>query len=162
MALGATDREIDAFITAIIDGKSQREAYRIARPLSKKWKDESVDVRASDLFNQVKVKLRYQELLQKAKEAAEPGAIADAKEVLERITQIVRGETTEEIVMPVGKEQEIKRINKRVPEGIRLKALELLAKHYSLLVERKEIAGRDGGPLEFVWVGEDDTGGDSL
>lgn len=25
-----------------------------------------------------------------------------------------------------------------------------------------ELTGADGGPLEFVWVGEDDTGGDSL
>jgi len=141
MALGATDKEIDAFVTAIIDGKSQREAYRIAKPLSKKWKDKSVDERASVLFNEVKVKSRYKELLQKAKEAAEPGAIADAKEVLERITQIIRGETTEEVVTIVGKYNEVKRIDKRVPEGVRLKALELLAKHYALLVEKRELSG---------------------
>jgi len=154
MALGATDKEIDVFITALIDGKSQREAYRLAKPLSKKWKDESVDVRASALFNADKVKLRYKELLQKAKDSAEPGAIADAKEVLERITQIIRGETTEEIVAVVGKDSDIKRVEKRVPEGVRLKAMELLAKHYSLLVEKKEITGNNGGPLEFVWAGD--------
>lgn len=152
----ATEKEIDVFITAIIDGKSQREAYRIARPLSKKWKDETVDKSASVLFNAGKVKVRYKELIQKAKDAAEPGAIADAQEVLERITQIIRGETSEEVVMPVGKAQEIKHVNKRVPEAVRLKALELLAKHYSLLVDRKELTGNNGGPLEFVWAGENE------
>ena len=141
MALGATDKEIDTFVIALIDGKSQREAFRIAKPLSKKWKDEVVDVRASALFSADKVKVRYQELLQKAKAAAEPGAIADAKEVLERITQIIRGETTEEVVTIVGKDNEVRRIDKRVPEGVRLKALELLAKHYALLVEKRELSG---------------------
>ena len=140
MALGATDKEIDAFVIALIDGKSQREAFRIAKPLSKKWKDEVVDVRASALFNADKVKVRYQELVRKAKAAAEPGAIADAQEVLERVTQIIRGETTEEVVA-IGKDNEFKRANKRVPEGVRLKALELLAKHYALLIEKKELSG---------------------
>ncbi len=64
-------------------GKSQREAYRIAYPNSKKWKDNSVDNKASLLLKNAKVMQRYQELM---KEFLKP-AIDDAEAVRRMILE---------------------------------------------------------------------------
>ena len=64
-------------------GKSQREAYRIAYPNSKKWKDNSVDNKACSLLRNVKVKARYEELM---KEFLKP-AIDDAEAVRRMILE---------------------------------------------------------------------------
>lgn len=52
----------EAFIQAIMQGKSQRQAYIVAYPNAAKWKPESVDAKASLLFNDDKVQIRYNEL----------------------------------------------------------------------------------------------------
>jgi len=52
----------ERFVQELIKGKSQREAYRIAYPSSKKWKDNVVDVKALELLKNGKVKVRYEEL----------------------------------------------------------------------------------------------------
>ena len=53
----------EAFVKALIAGKSQRQAYREAYPSSLTWKNESVDNKASKLFADAKVKTRYNELM---------------------------------------------------------------------------------------------------
>ena len=86
--MAITEKEITVFVSEIIGGKSQREAYRIARPLSKKWQDKTVDIRASQLFNTDKVQIRYNELLNKAKAAVEKKCMltfAQKREILQRI-----------------------------------------------------------------------------
>ena len=55
----------EKFVQELVKGKSQRQAYRIAYPSSVKWKDASVDQKASTLFANVKVKSRYDELQSK-------------------------------------------------------------------------------------------------
>ena len=55
----------ERFVQELIKGKSQREAYKIAYPSSKKWKNESIDSKASNLFKNVKVRTRYEELQKK-------------------------------------------------------------------------------------------------
>lgn len=52
----------EAFIQAIMQGKSQRQAYIIAYPNAAKWKPGTIDPKASNLFNEDKVQARYQEL----------------------------------------------------------------------------------------------------
>ncbi len=52
----------ELYLQNLIKGMSQREAYRNAYPKSKKWKDSSVDSRASNLLKIDKVLTRYQEL----------------------------------------------------------------------------------------------------
>lgn len=49
---------------------SQREAYRNAFPSSVKWKDATVDSKASDLFNTDEILERYNELQEEFKERA--------------------------------------------------------------------------------------------
>ncbi|MDO4721416.1 MAG: hypothetical protein Q4A78_12190 [Peptostreptococcaceae bacterium] len=60
----------ELFVQEIIKGKSQREAYYIAYPKSKKWKVQNVDSRASNLLKNTKVLARYQELKEKSKDRA--------------------------------------------------------------------------------------------
>lgn len=50
----------DIFIRRLLEGDSQRKAYRAAFPSSQKWKDSTVDSKASALFHSDKVQERYQ------------------------------------------------------------------------------------------------------
>jgi len=52
----------ELFVQGIISGLSQRQAYRQAYK-SDKMSDEAVDVKASRIFKETKVRLRYRELL---------------------------------------------------------------------------------------------------
>ena len=52
----------ELFVQGIISGLSQRQAYRQAYK-AEKMSDEAVDVKASRIFKEAKVRLRYRELL---------------------------------------------------------------------------------------------------
>lgn len=56
-----TDR-IEIFAQAIVDGKTQADAYRAAFPASLKWKADYVYIKASEMAKDQKVLLRVQEL----------------------------------------------------------------------------------------------------
>lgn len=60
----------EKFVQNLISGMSQREAYRNAFPSSVKWKDATVDSKASDLFNTDEILERYNELQAEFKERA--------------------------------------------------------------------------------------------
>lgn len=60
-----TKQEI--FVQKLIEGCSQRDSYKFAYDC-KNWKDKSIDEKASTLFNNAKVKSRYEELKQELKE----------------------------------------------------------------------------------------------
>ncbi|HFI0157853.1 TPA: terminase [Streptococcus suis] len=61
------ERQIEDFVAFLVAGQSQREAYRNAFKQSSRWKDKTVDVKASQLFNLDKVQIRYQELFLEVK-----------------------------------------------------------------------------------------------
>lgn len=56
-----TDKR-EKFVQNLVKGMTQREAYKQAYPKSQKWKDSSVDSRASNLLKTNKVLTRFQEL----------------------------------------------------------------------------------------------------
>ncbi len=60
----------EKFVRGLVSGLSQRKAYRAAYPSSEKWKDEAVDSKACNLLKVAKVKARYDELREKAENAA--------------------------------------------------------------------------------------------
>lgn len=69
----------EKYVQNLIQGMSQRQAYKDAYPNAVKWKDETVDSKASVLLNKGakgKVLARYKELLKKT----EDNAIMNAKE----------------------------------------------------------------------------------
>lgn len=55
----------ELFVQGIISGLSQRQAYRKAYPSAKKWQDNVVDNRASELLKNGEVLVRYRELLKR-------------------------------------------------------------------------------------------------
>ena len=60
----------EKYIKLIVSGLSQRQAYIKVYPHAKKWKDHTIDTRASKLFNREEVITRYKELLKKADKEA--------------------------------------------------------------------------------------------
>lgn len=54
----------EIFAKNIVQGKSQRVAYNIAYPRSKKWKKSTLDTRASQLIKNENVQLKIKELQQ--------------------------------------------------------------------------------------------------
>nr|DAS27413.1 MAG TPA: DNA binding domain protein [Caudoviricetes sp.] len=63
------------FICFLIAGQTQRQAYKNAFKVSKKWKDKTVDNKASELFNSKEIQGRYYELLKETKNKASNMAI---------------------------------------------------------------------------------------
>ena len=85
--------------------------------------------------------------------------IADAEEVLTYLTAAMRGEITEEVIVVEGTglgESSARVETKQLSAATRTKAAELLAKRYGLLVDKKEIAGTGGGPLNIRWMNSPD------
>lgn len=80
----------EKFVQELIKGKSQRQAYRAAYPNSKKWKDNVVDVKASELLKNGKVSVRYNELRGKVIKRAEEKAIITAEEIIQGIADIAK------------------------------------------------------------------------
>ena len=75
----------EKFITNIIKGMSQREAYKDAYN-AENMKDESIDCNACKLFNDAKIKQRYEELIEKMQDEA----IMTAKERMVWLTEVVK------------------------------------------------------------------------
>lgn len=78
----------EIFAQEVAKGMSQRRAYRVAFPNSNKWKDETVDSKASVLANTDKVLERINEIREKATEDS-------IKSVIERkkwLSELIDGE----------------------------------------------------------------------
>lgn len=84
---GLTKAE-EIFVTALVEGNSQRQAYYKAYPNSKKWKEKTVDEKASKLFKQTKVRTRFDELMVKSMKPLEDKAVMTATGMVERLTKI--------------------------------------------------------------------------
>ncbi len=73
--MGNLNKQEYDFICFLVAGESQRQAYRNAFKKSKRWKNETVDNKASKLFNKDEVQARYIELMKEAKKKASNMAI---------------------------------------------------------------------------------------
>lgn len=129
----------EAFVQALIGGKSQREAYKSAGYKLGGMSDEAIDVEACKLHKNPKVSLRYGELLAMTREVAANQAVATAVEVLEELTVIGMGRKEFETYDMYGNEHKQK---PALPS--RLKALELLGKHHTLFSEKVELTQTEG------------------
>lgn len=79
----------EKFVQGLIKGLSQRKAYRAAYD-AKNMSDNSVDVNASKLFKNDKVKLRYEFLNNKVIKRTEEKAIITAEEIIKGIANIAK------------------------------------------------------------------------
>lgn len=81
----------EKFIQNIVNGMSQREAYKNA--YNAKYKDNVIDIRACELFNSSKVQVRYKELMNQL----EDKAIMSAKERMKWLTDVINDKQQEDI-----------------------------------------------------------------
>lgn len=81
-----TDKQ-EKFVQELIKGKSQREAYKAAYNCSR-MKDTTIDVKASELFSNGKMRVRYNELHDRLIQEAEDECIVTAKEVIRELKRI--------------------------------------------------------------------------
>lgn len=113
----------EKFIQNIINGMSQRQAYKDA--YNANYSDKSIDEKASTLFNSEKVQERYKELLKEL----EDKAIMTAKERMIWLSKIVNGEILEDVpVMTDIKNEKVNTIKCPTKIDTKLKALDTLNK----------------------------------
>lgn len=124
----------------LIDCNATR-AYKVAYPNVKK--DETAKAAASRMLTNVNVKNYIDAELQKIADAK----IADAKEVMEYLTSVLRGEamSSEIVVEGCGEGcSEAREMKKEPSEKDKLKAAELLGKRYGMWKDKVEVEGELG------------------
>lgn len=137
----------------LIDLNATR-AYRVAYPSVKK--DETAAAAAARMLRNVKVKSYIDDCLAEIHDEK----TADAKEVMEYLTSVMRGESTSEeiVVEGIGNGMsEARAMEKKPSERDRLKAAELLGKRYGLYTDKLE-TDIDMNLEITIDYGEDDDG----
>lgn len=109
-------------------------AYKAAYTNVKK--DSVASANAVRLLGNAKVKSYIDEQLEKMHNER----TADAQEVLEYLTSVMRGQQTEEVLRGVGMGEQMK-TNIEVGAKDRLKAAELLGKRHALFTDKVDVAG---------------------
>ncbi|WP_086348772.1 terminase small subunit [Candidatus Enterococcus clewellii] len=112
-------------------------AYKVA--YTKVKKDSVAAANANRLLRNAKVQTYIDEQL----EQMHNERTADAQEVLEYLTAVMRGEETEETLVGIGEGAQAK-IDIGVGAKDRIKAAELLGKRHALFTDKKEISGEVG------------------
>jgi len=120
----------EKFVHGLIKGLSQREAYKQAYS-TKNMKESSMDVKAWELMQNVKVSERFKELNGKVVKKAEEKTIAGATQVLEFYSNVMLG-IEKDVAMVQGKTGEMEQIKVEAMLKERLKAADALAKKYGL------------------------------
>lgn len=124
----------------LIDCNGTR-AYKAAYPHVKR--DGVAAAAATRLLKNVNVKAYIDERL----EAISSAKIADAREVMEYLTSVLRGESQSEVVVVEGCGDgcsEARRLDKAPDERERLKAAELLGKHLGMFTDNVRLTGDVG------------------
>lgn len=119
----------------IIDCNATR-AYKAAYPKIKS--DEAARVNGSKLLTNTNIKAYIDEQLEKLSSEK----IADAKEVMEYLTSVMRGEYTEEVVVVEGYGEGCSgatKVKKDVGAKDRLKAAELIGKRFGMFTDKMKV-----------------------
>lgn len=148
--MGMTEKQKRFADEYLIDLNGTR-AYKVAYPRVKS--DAAASVNASRMLRIAKVKTYIDEQLEKIHNEK----TADAQEVMEYLTAVMRGETESSVLSLCGDGcQEI--LEKPPDEKERLKAAELLGKRYSLFTDKVEHGGDIGGVVIVNDIPKPDTG----
>ena len=113
-------------------------AYKNAYPNVKN--NDSAAVNASKLLRNTQIKAYISEQIEKLHNEK----TADAQEVVEYLTSVMRGKSKAEVLVVEGRGDgfsKTKHIEKSPDEKERLKAAELLGKYYTLFTERTQVDG---------------------
>ena len=98
---------------------------------------------AARLYANVSVRARIDELMEEVKSKK----IADATEVMEYLTAVIRGEKREDVIVYDTKGEAVTK-EKTIGGREQVKAAELLAKRYGLLAENVKLSGNV--PLQII------------
>ena len=137
MVKGLTEKQKKFCDEYLIDLNATR-AYKAVYKNCKK--DESARVNGSKLLTNTNIKNYINERL----EEISSQKTADAKEVMEYLTSVMRGESQAEVVVVEGTGDgcsKAVKINKNPDEKEKLKAAELLGKRFGLFKEKVEVDG---------------------
>lgn len=126
------------FVQNLVKGMSQREAYRVAFPNSKKWKDNVVDSKASELFKNGEIQERYAELTKKA----DDDAIMSARERMIWLSKVVNGIITHKSFGSNGEEYE-----NEAYISDKLKAIDTLNKMTGEYIQDIRLSGDKNNPI---------------
>lgn len=132
----------------LIDMNGTR-AYKVAYPHVKN--DNVAAANANRLLRNAKIKSYIEAQLEKISSAK----TADAKEVMEYLTSVLRGKSKSTVCVTVGTGEgcsEAQLVEKPPDEKERLKAAELLGKRYGLYTDKVDV----GGTVPVVISGEDE------
>lgn len=121
------------FVDEYIISGNATQAYK--KTYSKVKKDEVARANASRLLTNANVKNYIEERLEELKSER----TADAQEVLEYLTSVMRGNETEEVLIGIGEGVQ-STVQKEVGAKDRLKAAELLGKRFALFTDKTEVA----------------------
>jgi phage terminase small subunit len=132
------------FIDELIKDKTQRQAYLIAYPHTIKWKKETIDNKASKLFNRDEIKARYLAIRERLKQEAEEESIIDAKEILREYKKIAFADIKD--FLEFGTETNMVEISKdvKVPE-------------YTQVIKMKDSKEVDGTLINEISIGRTGT-----
>lgn len=115
------------------------------------YSEKYANTNASKLLQNTTIKRRIEERLNEISSAK----IADATEVMEYLTSVLRGESRSEIVVIEGCGEGVssaRSIEKAPDEKDRLKAAEMLGKRYGLYTDKVDL----GGAVSIVISGENE------
>lgn len=129
----------------IKDGNGKQAAIRAG------YSPKSATEQGSRLLSYANVQNRIAELMSKM----ESKDIADAKEVMQFLTSMMRGEIKEEVI--VGNYDATRTVEKQAPAKERNKAAELLAKRYGLLSDKQEANDEALSKLDQMLKGIDNA-----
>ena len=131
-----TDKQ-EKFVELVVGGMKQGEAYR--QVYNTKAAARIVNRKASEELKKPHVWMRYQYLIDKARAEASAGAVMNASQILEKLSEIARGETEYAEYQYDGDTGRDVTLMRRPGTRDRLKALELLGKHEGLFTEKLEV-----------------------
>lgn len=120
----------EKYCRGLMNGLSQRKAYRAAFPNSEKWKDATVDARACELAKDGKILVRLQEL----QEEATSKAVMSATKRKEWLTSLINNEN-------------------EVTQN-KLKAIDILNKMDGEYTEKVQVSGTVNNPYEGLTTEE--------
>lgn len=123
------NKQHELFCLEIVSGKSNTQAA-----IGAGYSEKTAYSTANRLLKNVEIKKRIEELMEQV--ASEK--VADAQEVMEYLTTVLRGESRSSVLCLAGEgTQEV--VEKPPDEKERLKAAELLGKRYGLYTDKVEM-----------------------
>lgn len=128
-----------AFCDYYIESLNATESYKKAYNTKNQ---STAETNASRLLSNAKVRKYIDEKL----EQIQSERIADAEEVLEYLTRVIRNEEDEEVVVTVNVgdfQTEVKKVKKELSAKDKIKAAELLGKRYRLFTDKVELESNE-------------------